>query len=231
MTSNDIYTPIKPTYLYIKQHSVTKKKYFGKTTRPDPIKYLGSGVYWTAHINKHGEEHIITLWVSEPYIDKELLSEFALFFSEEYDIVESEEWANLKPENGLDGGVPGMTHSAETKAKMSAAKKGKTQSAEHLAKLAASRTGRTGRTHSDETKAKMSASRTGKKRGPHSAESKAKISAAKKDKPHFKSSSAKSSSTSAMNNSIILNASRISSLSANGYNAHSLFCPKSFSSE
>ena len=36
---------MKPTYLYIKQHSVTKLKYFGKTTKKDPVKYLGSGIY------------------------------------------------------------------------------------------------------------------------------------------------------------------------------------------
>lgn len=28
----------KPTYLYIKQHAVTGKCYFGKTTNPDPFK-------------------------------------------------------------------------------------------------------------------------------------------------------------------------------------------------
>ena len=34
-----------PTYLYIKQHSVTGKLYFGKTSKPYPYveNYLGSG--------------------------------------------------------------------------------------------------------------------------------------------------------------------------------------------
>ena len=103
MTSTIIYTPLIPTYLYIKQHSVTGLKYFGKTTQ-DPYKYLGSGKHWIRHINKHGKEFVDTIWLSEPYTNKELLTEFALFISEEYNIVESKEWANLIPENGLNGG-------------------------------------------------------------------------------------------------------------------------------
>lgn len=35
-------TIYKPTYLYIKVHSITGMKYFGKTTK-NPIKYDGSG--------------------------------------------------------------------------------------------------------------------------------------------------------------------------------------------
>ena len=102
MTSTTIYTPITPTYLYIKQHSITKKKYFGKTTR-DPYTYNGSGPYWVRHIKKHGKEHIVTLWVSELYHDTSIV-EVALKFSADNDIVNSKEWANMKPENGLDGG-------------------------------------------------------------------------------------------------------------------------------
>ena len=51
---------MKPTYLYIKQHKITKLKYFGKTTK-DPNKYLGSGKHWIRHIKKHGLE-IDTIW-------------------------------------------------------------------------------------------------------------------------------------------------------------------------
>jgi hypothetical protein len=97
---------IYPTVLYIKQHSITGLKYFGKTTR-NPYKYNGSGDYWTNHIKKHGRKHIITTWVSEPYIDSNTISEFALAFSKDNNIVESSGWANLKPENGLNGGITG----------------------------------------------------------------------------------------------------------------------------
>ena len=104
MTSTTIYT-IAPTYLYIKQHSVTGLKYFGKTTR-DPYKYLGSGKHWTRHYKKHGKEHIKTIWVSDLYYDTSII-DIALQFSTENNIVESKEWANLEPENGLAGALSG----------------------------------------------------------------------------------------------------------------------------
>ena len=171
---------ITPTYLYIKQHSVTRLKYFGKTTRKDPVKYLGSGTFWNRHIKKHGEEFVETIWLSEPYTDTALLTEYALAFSEENSIVESKEWANLIVENGLDGRSHGSTLSAETRAKISASRTGKTckpWSAETRAKISAIHKGRI---FSDETKAKMSAARKGKPGIIPSAEIRAKISVANK---------------------------------------------------
>ena len=101
--SMDIY----PTVLYIKQHSVTGMKYFGKTTAKDPYKYKGSGVYWTDHIKKHGRKYVITTNVFGPYTDSIAISEFALAFSRDNNIVESKDWANIDPENGLDGAPNG----------------------------------------------------------------------------------------------------------------------------
>jgi hypothetical protein len=147
-----IYTPITPTYLYIKQHSITGLKYFGKTTR-DPYKYPGSGKHWTRHIKKHGKEHIVTLWVSELYHDTSI-KEHAIHFSCENNIVESIEWANLILENGLDGGTIGAKHSSETLAKM----RGRTRSDETKAKMSNAQKNR-----SHETQTKMSESRKGKK--------------------------------------------------------------------
>jgi hypothetical protein len=123
MTSTTIYTPIAPTYLYIKQHSITKKKYYGKTTR-DPYEYNGSGSYWVDHINKHGKEHIVTLWVSELYYDTSIV-EVALKFSSDNDIVNSKEWANMEPENGLNGGTSGAKHTEEQNAAKSVRQTGK----------------------------------------------------------------------------------------------------------
>jgi hypothetical protein len=100
----NIYIPITPTHLYIKQHAITKLKYFGKTTRLDPLIYLGSGTHWKRHVNKHGKEFVKTLWLSDLYYDTSI-SEHALHFSSENNIVESDDWANLKSENGLDGGA------------------------------------------------------------------------------------------------------------------------------
>jgi hypothetical protein len=98
---------IHPTYLYIKQHSVTKLKYFGKTCQ-DPLKYKGSGIRWQDHCKKHGKEYIITTHLFGPFTDAADISEFALFFSEEFDIVASKDWANAEPENGLNGGARGV---------------------------------------------------------------------------------------------------------------------------
>ena len=150
MTSISIYTPITPTYLYIKQHSVTKKKYYGKTTK-DPYEYNGSGKHWSRHINKHGKEHIVTLWVSELYYDTSIV-EVALKFSADNDIVKSKEWANLEPENGLNGATPGVKRPEESKAKMRKPKSEETKA--NMRK-------------SEETKAKQSANMTGKKRGQY----------------------------------------------------------------
>jgi hypothetical protein len=96
---------MKPTILYIKEHSVTGMKYLGKTTNINSVHtYLGSGKYWARHIKKHGKHHVITKWVSDPFIDQSRLVEFATFISEELDIVKSDKWANMIVENGLDGG-------------------------------------------------------------------------------------------------------------------------------
>lgn len=93
---------MKTTRLYVKQHSVTGLLYFGKTTR-DPLKYNGSGRYWSRHLRVHGKD-IKTLWVSNTFHSESDIEEFALLFSELHDIVKSSKWANEKPENGLDGG-------------------------------------------------------------------------------------------------------------------------------
>ena len=171
MTSTSIYTTIDPTYLYIKQHSITGLKYFGKTTG-DPYTYNGSGKRWKSHIKKHGKEHIKTIWVSELYSDTSI-TEFALKFSTDNDIVKSKEWANLIMENGLDGSPLGMTHTNETKAKISIAKNGKQ-----------------GKPHTDETKAKMSAAATGR---IHTDETKAKLSSIKLGTTHTPETKAKMS--------------------------------------
>ena len=89
------------TYLYIKEHESTGMRYFGKTTR-DPHKYLGSGKYWKYHLNQHGK-NVKTVW-AEKFDDAELCQEFAEFFSEFFDIVDSDAWANLIPEDSRGGG-------------------------------------------------------------------------------------------------------------------------------
>ena len=96
----------RPTYLYVKQHSVTKLKYFGKTISQCPkrrSRYYGSGKYWNLHLDKHGRDHVVTVW-EQLFTDEADLKEFAAFFSEFHEVVKSDEWANLRPETGIDGG-------------------------------------------------------------------------------------------------------------------------------
>ena len=106
-----------PCRLYIKE--LCGLKYFGKTSQ-NPYDYHGSGKIWKDKIKKYGKENIKTLWVSDIYTDPSLLQEVALGFSKENMIVESVGWANLKPENGLDGG---WTHLPKVKQKISSSVK------------------------------------------------------------------------------------------------------------
>ena len=109
-----LYEAIKPTRLYIKQCPHCGLKYFGKHTGHDIEKYPGSGVYWNKHLNYHRVEST-HLWSSDWYHDTSI-KRFALKFSHMNKIVESKQWANLKPEDGLDGGW-NHVHNEETQRK------------------------------------------------------------------------------------------------------------------
>lgn len=107
--------PFQPTWLYIKQHNKTGLKYLGKTTK-NPLTYPGSGLHWKRHLKKHGHD-VSTPWC-RLYTDRESLVTEALNLSDLHNVVKSKEWANMKPENGLDGNVVGNKHSAKTCKKM-----------------------------------------------------------------------------------------------------------------
>ena len=102
----------KPTALYVKTHNSTGLKYFGKTTRLDCIHtYKGSGVYWRRHLKKHGEDYtteLLGIWQ-----DKERLIAYANKFCEDNKIVESNDWANMVLEEGLQGASNGETNVAK----------------------------------------------------------------------------------------------------------------------
>ena len=133
-------------YLYVKQHSITKLKYFGMT-RSNPFKYFGSGYYWKSHIKKYGKPHIKTLEVWG-FDDQELCTEFALKFSKDNNIVESKEWANLVEENALSGTPCGRFVSEETREKHRIAAKNISQETRIKRSIAA-------KNMSDDTKQKM----------------------------------------------------------------------------
>lgn len=166
-----------PRSLYIKCHNVTGVKYFGQTTK-DPYEYPGSGKYWKSHIKKHGND-VSTKW-SLKFTDPDDIREFAEFFSEFYNIVESNEWANLMAENGHDGSPVGRKlskpRSKEYREKQSIKHSGKIISDEHKAKISKANKGKSktfseehcknisnsklGHSVSEETKAKIAKSTT-----------------------------------------------------------------------
>jgi hypothetical protein len=173
-----IYPEFKPTYLYIKQHSITGLKYLGKTTKTDPDAYLGSGTYWRRHIKAHGVEHVVTLW-KQLFTDREELIQEALRLSEEHDVANSEGWANLQEENGLDGVTIGTKLSKEHRDKLAAAHRGKKFTEEHKTNMSRVRMGKTA---SPETKQKISA-RLRINNPSHNPEIRAKIAASLRGKP------------------------------------------------
>lgn len=169
---------INKTYLYVKIHKNTGLKYFGKTTR-DPFKYKGSGLFWSRHLKVHGNN--VATFVLGSFENTTEIKNVAEKFSIDNNIVESKKWANLKTENGLDGGTYSKDITPETKLKMSTNRKG----------IPAW----TGKKHKLESKLKMSYSKKGKpshKKGkptgkpahnkgiPMSQEQKIKISQTKK---------------------------------------------------
>jgi hypothetical protein len=169
-------------HLYIKQHSKTGLKYFGKTTK-NPYLYLGSGKLWLNHIKKHGRELVETIQVWQ-FDSQEEATKFALQFSRENNIVESNHWANLINENAKDGWVNGLSRSKETKLKMSKSQSGRRKTEEQKSKISISKKGapsnRKGSSLTIEHKKKLSEANKG--RIPwnigktHSEETKLKIS-------------------------------------------------------
>jgi len=84
-------------YLYVKTHNKTGLKYLGQTIR-NPFKYKGSGKRWQNHINFHGYD-VITSILLITEIKQEMI-DTAIFFSNLFNIVKSNEWANIVAETG-----------------------------------------------------------------------------------------------------------------------------------
>ena len=106
-------------YLYIKTHRKTGLKYLGKTNQ-DPYTYKGSGKRWSAHIEKHGND--VDTEILKECKDNEEVRTWGLYYSNLWKVVDSPEWANLKPEAG-DGGP--FSHTEEAKIKIGNAFRGK----------------------------------------------------------------------------------------------------------
>ena len=101
-------------YLYKKIHKVTGLKYLGKTKAKDPHTYPGSGLYWTRHLHEHG--FMYDTEILKECDTNEEIRKWGMYYSKLWNVVESTEWANLKPEYG-DGGYD--SHSEKIRKKMS----------------------------------------------------------------------------------------------------------------
>lgn len=93
-------------YLYKKTHRKTGLNYLGKTTQ-DPSKYKGSGLIWIRHIKKHGND--VETTILKECSSNEEVKVWGLHYSNLWNIVESNEWANIKPEAGEGGSLKGRT--------------------------------------------------------------------------------------------------------------------------
>lgn len=91
--------------LMIKKCMNTGLMYLCKTTsncKKNPYEYTGSGKRWKLHIKKHNS-YIMTCIIGEYDTIEELVNN-GQKFSDEFNVVESEQWANIIPERG-DGGL------------------------------------------------------------------------------------------------------------------------------
>jgi hypothetical protein len=88
------------TYIYLKTHLETGLKYLGKTVQ-DPFIYNGSGTIWNRHLKKYGNN--VKTEILFESTDKKEIAEKGLYYSTLWNIVESKEFANMRPETG-DGG-------------------------------------------------------------------------------------------------------------------------------
>ena len=160
LTTYGSYQQMSTIYLYIKSCPHCGIKYFGKTIQ-NPYVYARSGKYWLRHLKKHNAKaQTIEVW---EFDSQEDCTAFALQFSHNNNIVESNDWANLKPETATDGGVflVGWNHTEESKLKISKAMSGRKKAPltdSHKAKISAASKGRK---LSDQTRQRQSAAKKG----------------------------------------------------------------------
>ena len=187
-------TPFKPTALLVVKHNNTGLKYFCKTTLLDRVhRYKGSGTSWTSHLREHGFD--VNVGILGFYVEEQRCLDAAKNFSEDNNIVNSNEWANAVVETGKNGcsmvgernpfygkkHTPEAIESARLKRLGRSVNKGAYRSPEQRAKISASLKGRknpvvaaklTGRKQTEEHKANVAKGRQG---FTHSMETKEKL--------------------------------------------------------
>jgi hypothetical protein len=90
-------------YLYKKTHRTTGIQYLGQTKSPDPYKYKGSGKEWKKHIREYGYD--VATEVLLETTDPTQIEAMGRHYSLLWNVVESDQWANQKPETGHGGGL------------------------------------------------------------------------------------------------------------------------------
>ena len=89
---------MKKHFLLLKEHKITGLKYlcYHNGTRENCFVYRGSGKYWLRHLSKHGRK-LSTIILAESD-DREGLIEQGLQYSQLWDVVDSDKFANLTVE-------------------------------------------------------------------------------------------------------------------------------------
>jgi hypothetical protein len=97
----------KKVYLLLKTHNDTGLKYLCRHITINEgtcYTYKGSGIVWTRHLKKHGNN--VTTEILAKCNTIEEAKVLGLHYSEKWNIVESKEFANLVPEEGQGGPEP-----------------------------------------------------------------------------------------------------------------------------
>lgn len=151
-------------YLYVKTHLKTGLKYLGITSKQDPHAYCGSGKLWKEHLKEHGKNYKTEiLFESISMIE---IKEQGLYYSNFWDVVNSDQWANLKKERGNGGWTPIKGRNPWNK--------GKTMSDKQRQKISQTKTGKYkstnnpfyGKSHSEKTKKILQEANTGRQIDP-----------------------------------------------------------------
>ena len=156
-------------YLYHKL-SLKGLNYLG-ITRQNPFKYQGSGKYWKLHLKKHNltTKDITTVILFESFSLEDIRKK-GLYYSELWDVVNDNNWANLIPESG-DGCLSAkFSENHRNKIRLSRIGRKETEQTKERKRIAM-----TGKKATQETRDKISKSNIGKLHGEMSDITKEKI--------------------------------------------------------